>query len=88
MATCDLPGALTQISMVVAEGFLPVRTDFTHLFPFLVPTKPDQTEPHQSSALVFLSYSAVESIMDSRERMRAWLGFQSLESGRWGTADF
>lgn len=61
MATCDLPGALTQISMVVVEGFLLVRTDFTHFIPSLVPTKPDQTEPHQSSALVFQSYSAVET---------------------------
>lgn len=61
MATCDLPGALTQISMVVVEGLLLVRTDFTHFIPSLVPTKPDQTKPHQSSALVFQSYSAVET---------------------------
>lgn len=47
--------------MVVVEGFLLVRTDFTHFIPSLVPTKPDQTEPRQSSALVFQSYSAVET---------------------------
>lgn len=50
---------------------------------------PHQTGPiwtNQTSALVFQAYSVVESLINSWEQMRTWVGFGSIKSGSRGSS--